>query len=91
MTSTRPEPDTEQLLERAAAGDESAGWQVLDRHRQRLRQMIAVPLGPAAGGAGRSLRRRAGNAGGAGSGWANTCASGRCLSFPGFASWPRSG
>jgi RNA polymerase sigma-70 factor (ECF subfamily) len=44
MTSTGPEPDTEQLLERVARGDDSARGQLLQRHRARLRQMIAIRL-----------------------------------------------
>jgi RNA polymerase sigma-70 factor (ECF subfamily) len=38
------EPDTEQLLGQAARGDKDAGWRLLERHRQRLWQMIAVRL-----------------------------------------------
>jgi hypothetical protein len=37
---TMPEPDSEQLWQRAAEGDEAAGWQVLDRDRRRLRQLL---------------------------------------------------
>jgi RNA polymerase sigma-70 factor (ECF subfamily) len=37
-------PDTEQLLDRAAAGDRSAREELLDRHRQRLKRMVAVRL-----------------------------------------------
>jgi RNA polymerase sigma-70 factor (ECF subfamily) len=38
------EPDTEQLLTRAAQGDQTALEQLLGLHRQRLRQMIALRL-----------------------------------------------
>jgi RNA polymerase sigma-70 factor (ECF subfamily) len=38
------EPNTEQLLGRAAGGDPDAGWQALERQRGRLRRMIAVRL-----------------------------------------------
>jgi RNA polymerase sigma-70 factor (ECF subfamily) len=38
------EPDTEQLLACAAQGDEAALGQLLERHRQRLRHMIALRL-----------------------------------------------
>jgi RNA polymerase sigma-70 factor (ECF subfamily) len=38
--------DTEQLLGRLAAGDEAARGPLLERHRQRLRHMIAVRLDP---------------------------------------------
>jgi RNA polymerase sigma-70 factor (ECF subfamily) len=41
---TRQDPDTEQLLERAGRGDGGARQQLLERHRGRLRQMIAVRL-----------------------------------------------
>jgi RNA polymerase sigma-70 factor (ECF subfamily) len=41
---SQTEPDTEQLLVRAADGDEAALGQLLERHRQRLRQMIALRL-----------------------------------------------
>ena len=43
---TPPNDDTEQLVKRAAAGDRSAMGQLVDRHRNRLRRMIAVPLSP---------------------------------------------
>src|SRR3954463_5256867 len=39
-------PDTEHLLLRAAAGDESARGRLLDRHRDRLRRMVAVRADP---------------------------------------------
>src|SRR5436305_2971842 len=42
MTSAGP--DTDVLLDRAAAGDGDARRQLLDRHRRRLRRMIAVRL-----------------------------------------------
>ena len=41
---TRLDPDTEQLLERAGRGESGACQQLLTRHRDRLRQMIAVRL-----------------------------------------------
>ncbi|HEV3448811.1 MAG TPA: sigma-70 family RNA polymerase sigma factor [Gemmataceae bacterium] len=40
------EMDTEQLLGRVAAGDDAARGPLLQRHRQRLRHMIAVRLDP---------------------------------------------
>jgi RNA polymerase sigma-70 factor (ECF subfamily) len=40
----QPEPDTEQLLDRLAAGDTSARGPLLQRHRERLRQMIVLRL-----------------------------------------------
>jgi hypothetical protein len=39
-------PDTEELLRRAGAGDASARQQLLARHRDRLRRMVAVRLDP---------------------------------------------
>src|SRR4029077_18395091 len=41
---TRSEPDTEQLLDAAAHGDDLARGQLLERHRPRLRRMVAVRL-----------------------------------------------
>jgi RNA polymerase sigma-70 factor (ECF subfamily) len=38
------EPDTEQLLQRVAAGDRAARERLLDRHRRRLGRMIALRL-----------------------------------------------
>ena len=38
------QPDTEELLERAGQGDDAARQQLLLRHRNRLRQMIAVRM-----------------------------------------------
>src|SRR5262245_15592899 len=38
--------DTEHLLERAAAGDGAARAQLLQRHRRRLRRMVAVRFDP---------------------------------------------
>ena len=38
------EPDTEQLLARVAQGDQAALGLLLERHRQRLRHMIALRL-----------------------------------------------
>jgi RNA polymerase sigma-70 factor (ECF subfamily) len=40
------QPDTEQLLDRAAAGDAAARGALLVRHRDRLRRMVAVRLDP---------------------------------------------
>jgi RNA polymerase sigma-70 factor (ECF subfamily) len=37
-------PDTDELLDRTAAGDRAARSQLLERHRQRLRRMVAVRL-----------------------------------------------
>jgi RNA polymerase sigma-70 factor (ECF subfamily) len=44
MTPAAPDTDTEHLLERFAQGDEAARGQLLGRHRQRLRHMIALRL-----------------------------------------------
>jgi acyl-CoA synthetase (AMP-forming)/AMP-acid ligase II len=41
---TRPEPDTDLLLRKVGRGDASARSRLLDRHRDRLRQIIAVRL-----------------------------------------------
>src|SRR5262245_37012531 len=41
-----PEPDTEELLDRAGQGDPTARNRLLDRHRQRLRALIALRLDP---------------------------------------------
>ena len=41
---TASSPDTETLLRQAAAGDGRAKDQLLDRHRDRLRRMIAVRM-----------------------------------------------
>jgi len=38
------QPDTEDLLDRAGAGDRSARQQLLARHRARLRQMVALRI-----------------------------------------------
>ena len=40
------QPDTEQLLDRAATGDAAARGALLVRHRDRLRRMVAVRLDP---------------------------------------------
>ena len=40
----RPEPDTEQLLNAASHGDAGARGRLLERHRPRLRRMVAVRL-----------------------------------------------
>ena len=37
-------PDTDQLLERSAAGDSGARDQLLGRHRDRLRRMVDARL-----------------------------------------------
>jgi RNA polymerase sigma-70 factor, ECF subfamily len=44
MMSTASEPDTEELIERAGHGDATAIQQLLVRHRDRLRKMVAVRL-----------------------------------------------
>ncbi|MFO0844443.1 MAG: sigma-70 family RNA polymerase sigma factor [Gemmataceae bacterium] len=44
--SALDDPDTERLLAQAAAGDDGAREQLLQRHRARLRQMVAVRLDP---------------------------------------------
>lgn len=41
---TGHEPDTEELLAAAAAGDDRARGRLLERHRKRLKRMIAVRL-----------------------------------------------
>jgi RNA polymerase sigma-70 factor (ECF subfamily) len=38
------QPDTDQLLDRAGAGDATARGRLLDRHRGRLRGMVAIRL-----------------------------------------------
>jgi RNA polymerase sigma-70 factor, ECF subfamily len=38
------QPDTEELLDRAGAGDRAARQQLLARHRGRLRQMVALRI-----------------------------------------------
>ena len=43
---TRDDPEIENLLDPAAAGDEVALRRLLDRHRERLRRMIAARLDP---------------------------------------------
>jgi RNA polymerase sigma-70 factor (ECF subfamily) len=45
MTSRLP-PDTDELLARVGRGDCEARGQVLDRHRVRLRRMVAVRIDP---------------------------------------------
>lgn len=40
------DPDTDRLLDRTSAGDASARQALLDRHRGRLRHMVAVRLDP---------------------------------------------
>jgi RNA polymerase sigma-70 factor, ECF subfamily len=39
-----PDPDTEELLNQAAAGDTQARGRLLERHRDRLRRMVALRL-----------------------------------------------
>ena len=41
-----PEPDTDALVHLAASGDQGAMQQLLDRHRNRLKRMIAVRMDP---------------------------------------------
>jgi RNA polymerase sigma-70 factor (ECF subfamily) len=41
-----PEPDTDLLLRRAAAGDDTARGDLLQRHRGQLKRMVAVRLDP---------------------------------------------
>jgi RNA polymerase sigma-70 factor (ECF subfamily) len=41
---TTANPDTDWLLERAAAGDDAARQRLLSRHRRRLKRMVAVRL-----------------------------------------------
>src|SRR3977135_2628452 len=43
MTTT-PAPDTEQLLEAVRRGDAQARGRLLERHRPKLRRMVAVRL-----------------------------------------------
>src|SRR5438093_8530899 len=43
---TPSQPDTEELLRRAGDGDRDARGAVLDRHRQRLRRMVALRMDP---------------------------------------------
>jgi RNA polymerase sigma-70 factor (ECF subfamily) len=43
---TRSQPDTEELLRRAGDGDRDARGAVLDRHRRRLRRMVALRMDP---------------------------------------------
>src|SRR4051794_10800729 len=40
----RLKPDTDHLLDRAAAGDVAARQRLLERHRPRLRRMVALRL-----------------------------------------------
>ena len=42
--TTRPEPDTEELLQQARSGDRGARQQLLARHRRRLERMVALRL-----------------------------------------------
>src|SRR5688500_3684139 len=41
---TAPEPDTELLLDAAARGDADARGRLLERHRPKLKRMVAVRL-----------------------------------------------
>ena len=41
---TRPSPDTDHLLEAVSRGDSAARGQLLERHRPKLRRMVAVRL-----------------------------------------------
>ncbi len=41
-----PKPDTEDLVHRAAKGNETAMQQLLNRHRNRLKRMVAVRMDP---------------------------------------------
>jgi RNA polymerase sigma-70 factor (ECF subfamily) len=41
---TAPEPDTEHLLDSASRGDAQARGRLLERHRPRLKRMVAVRL-----------------------------------------------
>src|SRR5438128_559367 len=43
MTTT-PAPDTEQLLEAVSRGDAQARGRLLERHRPKLRRMVAIRL-----------------------------------------------
>ena len=43
------ETDTEELVRLAAEGDKSAEHRLMDRHRDRLRRMVAVYLDPRIG------------------------------------------
>ena len=43
---TRPDPDTEELLRRSADGDRAARGALLQRHRDRLRRMVALRMDP---------------------------------------------
>lgn len=43
---SRPHPDSDELLARAGHGDGAARSRLLDRHRGRLRRMVAVRLDP---------------------------------------------
>jgi RNA polymerase sigma-70 factor (ECF subfamily) len=40
----QPDPDTDELIERASRGDAGAGQQLLARHRKRLRQMVGFRM-----------------------------------------------
>jgi RNA polymerase sigma-70 factor (ECF subfamily) len=43
---TLAQPDTDELMRRSAAGDRAARGPLLQRHRQRLRRMVAARLDP---------------------------------------------
>src|SRR5436309_9873247 len=42
--TTRPGPDTDQLLDAVSRGDAKARGRLLERHRQKLRRMVAIRL-----------------------------------------------
>jgi RNA polymerase sigma-70 factor, ECF subfamily len=44
--TTRPDPDSDELLRGCAAGDRDARVALLERHRRRLRRMVAVRMDP---------------------------------------------
>jgi RNA polymerase sigma-70 factor, ECF subfamily len=44
--STIREPDTEELVRQARGGDPNAASRLIDRHRARLRRMVAVRMDP---------------------------------------------
>jgi RNA polymerase sigma-70 factor (ECF subfamily) len=44
--TAEPDPDTDELIRRVGRGDRSAVQQLLARHRDRLKQMVAVRMDP---------------------------------------------
>jgi RNA polymerase sigma-70 factor, ECF subfamily len=46
IAMTRAGPDTDELLRRAGQGDDTARGQLLQRHRGRLRRMVAFRMNP---------------------------------------------